>query len=164
MKDIAATLYNAKNDWLANQVEVDFPTKESLAGRELYLSSLSNRYIEQFSPLTPSNQSNTEWHLADFHRLTIMFALLQSKLWSSDQDQAMVVEFLTQIIFEPDYQIYVGFERGEPVSAALVCQSNKLLLVSDIITKDQASIEETVASLLDSKPELQTVEVWLEKR
>ncbi|CAH0529576.1 hypothetical protein [Vibrio hippocampi] len=164
MKDIAASLYNAKNHWLVDQVEVDFPTKESLAGRELYLSSLSSRHIEEFSPATTDNDTNIEWHLADFHRLTIMFSILQSKLWASEKDQALIVEFLTQIIFEPDYQIYVGFEQGEAVSAALVSQNDSMLLLSDIVAPLGKTLEQSVASLLADKPELNRGQIWFEKR
>ncbi|MFA0084752.1 hypothetical protein BCU70_03050 [Vibrio sp. 10N.286.49.C2] len=164
MKDAAIALYNKKNEWLASQVDVEFPTPESLKGRALYLDSLTSRYLESV-PNSEMQKVNIEWHLVDFHRLTVMFALMQSKQWGTEEGQNLIVEFLTQIILEPDYGLYVGFEDGQPTCAALLSQDDNVMLVSDVISSDTAVDYDRIAlSLIQSLESSNLSEVWIEKR
>ncbi|GMQ48822.1 hypothetical protein [Vibrio sp. 10N] len=166
MKDIATRLHNQKNQWLANQVEGGYPTKESLKGRDLYLAAISSCYLEPFDvPVVVESQ--TEWHLVDFHRLTIMFSLLHSKRWDNDEHQQLIVEFLTQIIVEPNHELYVGFQNGEPVAAAMLTRDQQVTLVSDVAIDgvcDDTKLTEIVASLIQSAEIATNSQVWLEKR
>ena len=125
-----------KNQWFSQHVDVDFPTKESLLGRALFLSDANKRTSYQLKVLPQTNLEYAEDGIfkVDFHRLTVMFSLLQSQRWGSSTDQALVVEFLSQIIFSPPCDLYVGFLQGEPAAAAVVTKYGNSLLVSDIVT------------------------------
>ncbi|MFW7524368.1 flavodoxin [Vibrio ostreicida] len=137
MSDSANLILQAKNQWLVQQVEVEFPTKESLAGRQLYIEKASYFHMIEWPPASLEDDRepcDIEIHKADFHRLTVMFALLQSTRWSDQNEQALIVEFLTQIIFSPPCDLYVGFVNGEISAAAIVTKSDETALVSDIVT------------------------------
>ncbi|MBU2895157.1 flavodoxin [Vibrio hepatarius] len=136
MNRILNELTNIKNQWFNQHVDVDFPTKESLLGRDLFLSDANARSSYQLKalPQTKSEYAEDEIFKVDFHRLTVMFSLLQSQRWNSSTDQALVVEFLSQIIFSPPCDLYVGFLHGEPAAAAVVTKHGSSLLVSDIVT------------------------------
>lgn len=72
----------------------------------------------------------------DFHRLTIMFSLLQATQWEEGSDeQKLVIEFLTQIILDSEYQLYLGFIAGEPVAALIskVLPDENTILFTDIV-------------------------------
>ena len=132
-----------KNNWLYAQVDVEFPTKESLVGRDLYQVGVENKQYRILAAemLDSAADSFTaeDIYLVDFHRLTVMFALLYSKQWSSDEDQQMMIEFLTQIIYSEPCELYIGFQNGEPVTTAILTRSNEQVLVSDITTTDANS-------------------------
>ncbi|GAL32278.1 hypothetical protein JCM19240_5709 [Vibrio maritimus] len=166
MKDIATRLHNEKNQWLASQVEGGYPTKESLKGRDLYLGAITSCYLEPFE--APSGSAtHIEWHLVDFHRLTIMFSLLHSKRWANDEHQQLIVEFLTQIIVEPSHALYVGFEQGEATAAAMVSTEGETVLISDIALSgdwNEVNVLTTIASLIQSAQIATNSQVWLEKR
>ncbi|CAM3790371.1 flavodoxin [Vibrio aquimaris] len=134
-------LLEIKNHWFSQQVEVDFPTQESLLGRELYLSAAHSRSCSQIKTLPTANAEFAEDDIykVDFHRLTVMFSLLQAKRWNSEQDQALVVEFLSQIIFSEPCDLYVGFHQGEPSAAAVVTIKDESILISDIVSNSDDS-------------------------
>ncbi|MGF1751000.1 hypothetical protein [Vibrio cionasavignyae] len=170
MKDAAMALYNKKNEWLASQVDVEFPTSESIKGRALYLDSLTSRFLEPVS-LAESFSAKIEWHLVDFHRLTVMFSLLQSKIWESEEAQNFIVEYLTQIILDPEYSLYVGFSEGEAVSAAIMCRENDVVVVSDIVGATASTSHDDIALSLihetlniNSDENSNLVNIWIEKR
>ncbi|NLS13434.1 hypothetical protein HGP28_11070 [Vibrio sp. SM6] len=131
-----------KNQWLAMQVEVEFPTPESLTGRAIYQTDMVERTVKPIDSLiaVSSDKRNVELYLADFHRLTIMFALQQAKRWASASDHDFVVEYLTQIILSPEHELYVGFESGEPVGAAIVTQTETQLLISDLVYQGEVEL------------------------
>jgi len=143
-----------KNQWLYQQVDVEFPTKESIAGLEVYKKAVATR---QYQTLTEAPQqdgtfTSDEIYLVDFHRLTVMFALLQSSMWQSESDQQMIVEFLTQIIYSTPCSLYLGFKQGEAVSAAIVTREEQTVLISDIAIKsdfDSVTKQYFVAGLCD---------------
>lgn len=76
-----------------------------------------------------------------------MFSLLQSKRWEEQNEQELIVEFLSQIIFSEPCDLYVGFQNGEPSAAAIITKNGKELLVSDVVSLS-GNNDEFVASLL----------------
>ncbi len=125
-----------KNSWLYALVDVEFPTPESLKGRDIYFQALKEtdyQVVDRNSLLEGESEYKAEdIFLVDFHRLTIMFSILQSQRWVNQHDQEMIVEYLTQIILTPDFELYVGFVEGSPAGAAIVSQFEGNTLVSDI--------------------------------
>lgn len=130
-----------KNQWLFDQVNVEFPTEESLQGRNLYQQAVVQRGYRPF--IDSSDQPNLslleEIYLVDFHRMTIWFALLQASLWSDKNDQSKVIEFFTQIIYSQPCELYLGFQNGEPVAAGIVTSTSHEILISDIVVLDNNS-------------------------
>ncbi len=134
MKEAISPLVELKNQWLLSQVDVEFPTQESLQGRALYQNYLAQCQYHEVSP--EDNVDNVpcdEVYLVDFHRLTILFSQLQSKRWLDQDEQALVVEFLTQIILADDHQLYVGFSSGEASAVAIVSENEQQRLISDVL-------------------------------
>lgn len=156
-----------KNQWLTEQVNVAYPTPQSLDGRDLYLKAeQTKQYIQtQYSQLaTPKWVDDIV--LVDFHRLTIMFAILQASQWSEHPEQEkLVIEFLTQIILSDDYQLYLGLLDGEPVAGAITRfdSQEKTLLVSDVTVsannadKSQFFIADIAQFLQTAAQDIQTV-------
>lgn len=138
MKSSIEQAFIKKNQWLASQVDVAFPTPESLRGRDNYLSfqqSYTASFIAPISSLTSSSFTGTIAKV-DFHRLTIRFAIVLASLWEEDKDD--VLEFLTQLILEDDYSLYIGLEDGAPVACALIHNVNdELVTVFDVATVDK---------------------------
>lgn len=91
-----------KNAWLHDLVEVEFPTPESLKGRETYFQAINAQEYQIVAKASllegEANLQADDIFLVDFHRLTIMFSILQSQRWEEQYDQEMIVEYLTQII------------------------------------------------------------------
>ncbi|MGR5236604.1 flavodoxin [Vibrio alfacsensis] len=150
-----------KNAWLHDLVEVEFPTKESLEGREIYfrtLETLSHEIVEKSLLLTKDNVLDAEdIFLVDFHRLTVMFSILQSQRWDEQHDQEMIIEYLTQIILTPEFELYVGFQDGEPVGAAIVSHLEGNTLISDLAVSQNLDKQQFAADLakkLDSDKKL----------
>ncbi len=144
MTDSVPHVVNIKNQWLFDQVEVEFPTPESLRGRSVYQRLCENNTI---SPFVVSEQESKisldDIYLVDFHRLTIMFSLLEATRAENEQEQNDLVEFFTQIIFSEPCYLYVGFYQSEPVAAAIVTEFEGSLLVSDIAMKAVESFGST---------------------
>lgn len=154
----AVRLIKQKNQWLSHHVDVDFPTQESLKGRELYLSSQESKTFKtQLASELLDQASHYPIWLddivpVDFHRLTILFSVLQAKAWSNEPEQEkLIIEFLTQIILDEHYQLYMGFKQGQPMMAMIAYkddQTNSLLL-SDVYTQ-QALLPEMYLPLIAS--------------
>ncbi|OEF10640.1 hypothetical protein [Vibrio genomosp. F10] len=127
---------DTKNQWLSQHIDVKFPTKESVSGCALYQRSLEGRTYQIWQS-APSNDDNAfesqEIYLVDFHRLTVMFSILQSQQWSDKKEQAEVLEFFTQIILSPPCDLYFAFNDGIPAAAAIVTQTDDTILISDIV-------------------------------
>lgn len=132
-------IVETKNRWLCHHVDVLFPTAESIKGRELYLSLNAQQSV---APLTFSAQHHIHLdsiYLVDFHRLTIMFALLQASRCLQEEQQALLVEFFTQIIYSAPCSLFLGFVDTKPVAAALLTEAEHSLLISDIVIHDTAA-------------------------
>ncbi|NOH81498.1 flavodoxin [Vibrio sp. RE86] len=141
-----------KNNWLYQQVDVQFPTKESLIGLEVYKKAVESRQYKRIEHNTGEQASfaQDDIFLVDFHRLTVMFSLLQSTQWHDSSDQDMIVEFLTQIIYSEPCALYLGFKSGEPVAAAIISQHEGSVLVSDVVVKsgDESETAAFVSAVL----------------
>jgi hypothetical protein len=172
MNDAGWALFERKNKWLAQQVEVKFPTAESLKGKALYESSLSQAYIEKYSlgDLGDFATLVEDWYLVDFHRLTIMFAMLQSERWPIEEHQQLIVEFLTQIILEPAHQLYLGFCENTPCAAAIISSQDNDVLLSDIVLSNKSKLlpqcneNDVINSLLSHLALPDNSTIWVEKR
>lgn len=149
MSNSAISIVETKNQWLSQHIDVEFPTKESLAGRQLYLTKSQDSQFEKLVGLPEPSTIFSEQDIfkVDFHRLTVMFSLLQSKRWEEQNEQELIVEFLSQIIFSEPCDLYVGFQNGEPSAAAIITKNGKELLVSDVVNLS-GNNDEFVASLL----------------
>ncbi|WP_153448547.1 flavodoxin [Vibrio algicola] len=166
MESRVSQLIAQKIQWLSHHVDVAFPTPESLQGRELYLAAQATKtFTTQISSELLSQASQypiwlDEVVLVDFHRLTIMFSILQAKAWSQQPEQEkLVIEFLTQIMLDDDYQLYMGFKQGEAVAALIVHKSvattedpSEYLLLSDVYLSSGYQVETALpffASVID---------------
>jgi len=130
-----------KNQWLYQQVDVEFPTKESIAGMELYKAAVAQRQYQLMAqvPTQDGTFADEDIYLVDFHRLTVMFSLLQAGMWSSEPEQQLIVEFLTQIIYSEPCSLYLGFKDGEAVAAAIVTVEPESVLVSDVAIQSESA-------------------------
>ncbi|WP_238131618.1 hypothetical protein [Vibrio cincinnatiensis] len=129
-------IVDKKNAWLCHHVDVLFPTPESIKGRDLYLSLNTQQSV---TPLMFNAQHHINLdsiYLVDFHRLTIMFALLQASRCPQEEQQALLVEFFTQIIYSAPCSLFLGFVDTQPVAAALLTEYEQSLLISDIVIHD----------------------------
>ena len=149
MSNSAISIVETKNQWLSQHIDVEFPTKESLAGRQLYMAKSQDNQFETLVSLPEPSTAFSEQDIfkVDFHRLTVMFSLLQSKRWEEQNEQELIVEFLSQIIFSEPCDLYVGFQKGEPSAAAIITRTEQDLLVSDVVSLS-GNKDEFVASLL----------------
>lgn len=167
MTTLIPEIAQVKNSWLYQQVDVQFPTKESLKGRELYKQAVSTRKYETLTelPISETSFDEDDIFLVDFHRLTVMFALIQSSQWEGEFEQEMLVEFLTQIIYSEPCSLYLGFQSGEPVAAAIVTKSEQSVLISDVVVKNAESSGHFVAALVGklSHEFPENIELILEK-
>ena len=130
-------IVDSKNKWLWSQVDVEYPTAESLQGRSLYQALIESRQVEELSVSEPQPAvALDDIYLVDFHRLTIMFALLQATQFDSEQQQNLLVEFFTQIIYSQPCSLYLGFADGQPAAAAILTEQDNQVLLSDIVVKN----------------------------
>lgn len=131
-------LVENKHRWLLGHVDVDYPTPESILGRDLYIGrELAIQYREwpltQMEPLI--GPLVDEVFLVDFHRMTVMFAQLQSWFWKDEKAQNHVLEFFAQIDLTDKHDLYVGFINGQPIICCIATWSANELLISDLVSK-----------------------------
>ncbi|MZI95158.1 hypothetical protein F9817_18425 [Vibrio sp. CAIM 722] len=137
MTTMPSQLLNVKNRWLWQQVEVDYPTPESIRGRQVYESLSQKASAIPFTD-SPSHQQSLHPNVlaADFHRMTIMFSLLQANRVTAPEEKEALVEFFTQIIYSEPCTLYLGFSQGEAVAAALLTIDDNQWLISDVVMCD----------------------------
>lgn len=159
-----------KNQWLFQHVNVEFPTPESLAGRELYKQKLAEKTYCQIGTDVIEHQplNLDDVYLVDFHRLTVAFSLLQAKQWDDQAEQNLVVEFLSQIIYSAPCDLYLAFSDGEAIAAAIVTTSDKELLISDLSFNSEraTALESAFISALVQKTresDIDYSDIYLEK-
>lgn len=151
-----------KTDWLVSHVDVVFPAKETLLGKQLYLDSLAHKTLQPFTPNT-SSTSSLEIFLVDFHKMTVMFALNQSSMFKNDDDKANVLEFFTQIILSDEHNLYLALSGGEVVGSAVSTFASGDLLVSDLVYKD-GEVAELASRVIEvwEQDHTSTPNYWLE--
>ncbi|SJL84633.1 hypothetical protein [Vibrio palustris] len=132
MTSCTPTIVAIKNQWLHQQVEVEHPTPESLRGREIYQSLSAAQTVHAFVPDSVVLSEN-ELYLVDFHRLTILFAMMQAKRIRDKSAQAELLEFFAQIILSKPCELYVGFSDGQPCAAAMLTEHDQEWLISDCV-------------------------------
>ena len=153
-----------KNAWLLSQLDVAYPAKESLLGRDVYKETLSGKSYQ----LLPSNQTPAkidEIHKVDFHKLTVLFSLNQASVYESEFDKTHIIEFLSQIILSDEHQLYIGTLGSDVVASAIVTQGEGEILVSDLVNQadqDTLGFAQQLISMCD-KSDLSTNKVWVER-
>ncbi|MDD9200022.1 hypothetical protein [Aliivibrio sp. S2MY1] len=128
------TFHQQKLAWLVDQVNVDFPTPESVKGRDVYLKQPAKDAVEHsFSEVT---LPETVFILpVTEHRLTIRWAMTVASQWTAEYDD--MLEFLTQIDLCDDYQLFVALDGMTPIAACLSQVVEDIMYVSDIaLTSD----------------------------
>ncbi len=161
MSERANGLLRSKNAWLSMHVDVPYPTKENLKGKELYLTRSQARKLTQFEFNTLQKPSGLELHRVDFHRLTLMFAELQASLWDSEE-KANVLEFFTQIILDDVVELYVIGDGESLVGAFSVSQDGEYKLIADIVIKDNHLTKDDIVMLYHSHVSKSDLVYWLE--
>ncbi|MDG3085668.1 hypothetical protein P7F88_05950 [Vibrio hannami] len=131
-------LIDKKNQWLYSQVDVDFPTAESIKGKALYQHSNETNEYEQYLE-QDAVDLEVEIYKADFHRLTVMFAQLQASQYQEEQS-AQILEFFAQIIFSEQHDIYLGFIEQKVAFGAIVTCDEDTTLISDIVVDSDNSM------------------------
>ncbi|MGB1319762.1 MAG: hypothetical protein ACPG5L_02470 [Vibrio gallaecicus] len=132
-----------KNNWLLSQVDVAFPTKECLLGRDIYQQSTQTKSYQLITPDgidTGENQVD-EIYKVDFHKLTVMFSLSQATAGSNESNKANLLEFFSQIILCDEHTLYIGLSKGEVVASAILTADEKSLLISDVVHGQQGQSE-----------------------
>lgn len=123
-----------KNQWLLSQLDIAYPAKESLLGREVYKSKLSQRTY-QILPQEQIPSQIDELHKVDFHKLTVLFSLNQASAYQDEIERAHILEFLSQIMLSDEHELYVGTKSGNVVASAIITATNDSLLISDIVNQ-----------------------------
>lgn len=137
MTHSSLAIVDTKNQWLWSQVDVEYPTAESVQGRALYQTLIAERQAEPLNVMPLEQKAILDdIFLVDFHRLTIMFALLQASQFEQKQQQELLVEFFTQIIYSAPCSLYLGFVDGQPAAAAILTFDNNQVLLSDIVVNN----------------------------
>ncbi|MDV7103459.1 hypothetical protein R3X26_03455 [Vibrio sp. TH_r3] len=127
-------LINKKQQWLLSQVDVTFPTPESILGRDLYVK---HDNTIRYKPLDLDDRLDSSLldalYLVDFHRLTVMFSQLQALRWENQREQEYVLEFFAQIILSDQHDLYVGFKNNKAIISAIVTKEPLgHVLISDV--------------------------------
>lgn len=152
-----------KNKWLFSQLDIAYPAKESLLGRDIYKNQLSQKTYQ----LLPQDQTPTqidELHKVDFHKLTVLFSLNQASAYQNETERAHMLEFLSQIILSDEHELYVGTTKGDVVASAIVTQGASCLLISDVVNKNDQDINGFAKQLHDfwAQDHASGDQVWVE--
>lgn len=122
-----------------------------MKGRDVYFKTLEKatyQVVNKDTLLESDSEFNPDdIFLVDFHRLTIMFSILQSQRWEQQYDKDMIIEYLTQIILTPDFELYVGFKSGVSIGAAIVSHLEGNTLISDVAVSESKYKSSFVADL-----------------
>ncbi|MDC0612691.1 hypothetical protein OAP63_18310 [Vibrio sp.] len=147
----ATDIVTAKNEWLRSHITVEYPTKESVEGFQIQLTHSELCDVIEYSPITMNDTVLFDVFPVNFHRLTVYFAVLQSKMYPLTTDQEKVIEFFTQIIYSEPCSMYLGFRNSQPVFAAMVTVQEDSILVSNLVCVDPSVSQESAASYLLSQ-------------
>ncbi|MBL4831044.1 MAG: hypothetical protein JKY55_14305 [Aliivibrio sp.] len=128
--------YQEKMAWMLSHVDVQFPTPASLIGKDHYAdldAKMTDIHQIDFCLLHALSlpQFTDDIVLIDNHRMTIRLAMLLAEKWPEHKES--VFEFLTQIILDDDYQLYLALEQNQPTACAMVTKvTDNTVLISDI--------------------------------
>lgn len=146
------TFHQQKLAWLANQVNVDFPTPESVKGRDVYLNQETLDSAE-YTYLSPELTKNISILLVIEHRLTIRWAMTVASQWDAEYDD--VLEFLTQVDLCDDYQLFIALDGMKPVAACLSQAFDDVMYVSDVvITSNALTIDRFLSAVMEQQSTL----------
>jgi hypothetical protein len=146
------TFNQKKSAWLSSQVNVDFPTPESVKGRDIYLNQ-EVRVPEEYNYVSSTLADNVSILQVTEHRLTIRWAMTVAKQWDAEYDH--VLEFLTQIDLCDDYQLFIALDGMLPIGACLTQISEKVMFVSDVsITSHALDINEFLSVVMEQQTAL----------
>ena len=143
------TFYEKKQAWLANQVNVEFPTPESVKGRDVYLNQ-ETLHSEAYTYLSSELADNISILPVTEHRLTIRWAMMVASQWDTEYDD--VLEFLTQIDLCDDYQLFVALDGMKPIAACLSQVADNIMYVSDVaLTSDFLDINGFLSAVMEQQ-------------
>ncbi|CAM4135344.1 hypothetical protein [Vibrio neonatus] len=154
-------LQQLKNQWLFSQVDVDFPTRESVLGKACYLDLIeaqnSIQAIERAKIEAQSASAQLEWIKADFHKLTVLFSqFFASHSQVPVASKEYLQEFFAQIILDEQapHSLCLGFSGTEVAGVAIVSiaedpQSQVSVLISDLLIDDALDSHAEVSSILN---------------
>ncbi|PSW20002.1 hypothetical protein C9I98_11035 [Photobacterium sanctipauli] len=149
-------LIELKNKWMASHItDAEYPTPLSEKGLSLYQS-----YLQQLShqplPTLSAQTNNLSLYPVDCHPLTIRYALVLASKWENESEKEALIEYLTQIMFEPSSpaQLFVGFFKGKPAACGMIySDSVQGDLITDVhalpLPNQQALIDEMTAHLAE---------------
>jgi hypothetical protein len=148
-------LNQQKLAWLVSQIEVDYPTRESVLGKASYLDLAESSPVQlfDFDKMKLSN-SNASWLEVDFHKMTVMFALFMSKnAIIPEAQREFLQEFLAQIILtsSTQHKLYLAFLEGQLVGSAIVNLGDDLLLITDCLLLDSVEDKKATIGILVSQ-------------
>ena len=152
-----------KNQWLFSQLDIAYPAKESLLGRELYKSRLPSKNYQLLAQDQIPSQID-ELHKVDFHKLTVLFSLNQASVYRDETERAHMLEFLSQIMLSDEHVLYIGTQNGDVVASAIVTEVEESLLISDVIIENGQDINGFAKQLLDfwAQDHASHDKVWVE--
>ncbi|MDD9178475.1 MULTISPECIES: hypothetical protein [Aliivibrio] len=146
------TFFQQKQAWLSNQVNVDFPTPESVKGRDVYLKQPA-KAAEEYTLSSETLPETISVLLVTEHRLTIRWAITVASQWDAEYDE--VLEFLTQIDLCDDYQLFVALDGMKPVAACLSQVIDGIMYVSDIALTSDAINEHAFLNTVMAQQSIQ---------
>ncbi|GAD89363.1 hypothetical protein VHA01S_019_00400 [Vibrio halioticoli NBRC 102217] len=154
-------LQQQKNQWLFSQVDVDFPTRESVLGKACYLDLIEAENtidaIELSKIEAQSAYAQLDWIKADFHKLTVLFSQFFAKHSQVPvASKEYLQEFFAQIILDEQapHSLWLGFSGNEVAGVAIVSLSHDPLsqvgvLVSDLLLDDSLNSNAEISSILN---------------
>ncbi|EAR56853.1 hypothetical protein SKA34_05215 [Photobacterium sp. SKA34] len=132
-------LITLKNAWMASHItDAEFPTPLSEKGLELYQLSQTALTTHSIDSSLSALDASLSFYPVDCHPLTIRYSLVRASQWENEQEKEAVIEYLTQIMFEPNAEatLYVGFFKGKPAACGMIYTHaedvEKYSLVSDV--------------------------------
>ncbi|MBP2700718.1 hypothetical protein [Photobacterium lucens] len=136
---ITEKLITLKNAWMASHItDAEFPTPLSEKGLNLYQLSQTELTAHVVDTPVTSSDPSLSFYPVDCHPLTIRYSLVRASQWQNDDEKEAIVEYLTQIMFEPDAEatLYVGLFKGKPAACGMIFNHSEEgehhCLVSDI--------------------------------
>ncbi|WP_261818194.1 flavodoxin [Vibrio gallicus] len=135
---MSSEILGKKISWMTSHIEVDFPTRESVLGKAIYLDLMEASSTEALTGEIAA-KTGIEWLQADFHKMTVMFAdHFSNNVQLPTQSQGLLLEFLAQIILDKEAsQLWLAFNDGQVVATAIVTQMDKQILISDFQLADK---------------------------